>query len=435
MVANKVFEDPRGVSTVFCYTDTAMPADAYVTIGGIAARISKVYTSANGWNPGPGNSNQGVIGFNYLGNAFTYGDTFVINSASQGNTTVSNYGPAQSTPTPTPTLTPSVTPTKTVTPTPTASVTPTPTPSAAAASTKAIFAFGSTTFNMTNPVAITNIVSDTGVMASDVTYLSAEARSNGAGASYGNGLAILCFGRAGSTITKRYNYVDSSGVVDAGRDAGFSVSNRYYVAGTSYGGDKAIFGYGISDPNGTGEVTVSITNLVDNLGNIANDTTGVGTVRFGLGAASYGSGKAKFAYGIAGSTYYNISNDVSNTGVVSTDSSGVGTARAYLGAAKYGGDKAIFGYGFTGSFFSITNLVSNTGVIATDTAGVGTARALLAAAGYSTDKAIFGFGINGFSGSTLSMTNLVSNTGVVATDTSTVATARHSPLAASFTGV
>jgi hypothetical protein len=92
MVAKKVFLDPRGVDCVFCYTDTQIPLDSIITINDTPAYVSKVFTSADGWNPGPGNSNQGVIGFNYSNTAFSYGDTFVINSTA-GNTTVSNYNP------------------------------------------------------------------------------------------------------------------------------------------------------------------------------------------------------------------------------------------------------------------------------------------------------------------------------------------------------
>ena len=67
MVVNKVFNDPRGVNCVFCYTDVAIPLDSTITINSDTVKISKVFTSAEGWNPGPGNSNQGVIGFNYNG--------------------------------------------------------------------------------------------------------------------------------------------------------------------------------------------------------------------------------------------------------------------------------------------------------------------------------------------------------------------------------
>lgn len=95
MVANKVFLDPRGVDCVFCYTDTQIPLDSIITINDTPAYVSKVFTSADGWNPGIGNSNQGVIGFNYTGTGYTYGDTFVIVN-STGSVPISGYAPGAS---------------------------------------------------------------------------------------------------------------------------------------------------------------------------------------------------------------------------------------------------------------------------------------------------------------------------------------------------
>ena len=157
---------------------------------------------------------------------------------------------------------------------------------------------------------------------------------------------------------------------------------RNYVAAASYGGDKALFGYGAT---GSADTTrSSLTNKVSNSGVVASDTTGVGTARLLLAAAKYGGDKAVFGYG----GYYDgsmnllsITNLVSNTGVVSSDTSGVGTARRSLAATNYGGDKAIFGFG-TGNT-AITNLVGNNGVVASDTSGVGTGRADLCAVGFS----------------------------------------------------
>ena len=65
MVANKVFLDPRGVDCVFCYTDTEIPLDTVVTINDVTVKVSKVFTSANGWNPGIGNANlEAVVSIN-----------------------------------------------------------------------------------------------------------------------------------------------------------------------------------------------------------------------------------------------------------------------------------------------------------------------------------------------------------------------------------
>ena len=193
--------------------------------------------------------------------------------------------------------------------------------SSSARTQKALFGYGYSTAN----VSITNLVSNTGVVATDTT---------------GVGTA------------------------------------RRVLAAAGYGGDKALFGYGYSTAN------VSITNLVSNTGVVAADTTGVGTARYDLAAAVYGGDKALFGYGYT-TAVVSMTNLVSNTGVVATDTTGVGTARNALAAAGYGGDKALFGYGYTTAVVSMTNLVSNTGVVATDTTGVGTARPYLAAAGYS----------------------------------------------------
>jgi hypothetical protein len=173
-----------------------------------------------------------------------------------------------------------------------------------------------------------------------------------------------------------------------------------------------------------------MTNLVSSTGVVAADTPGVGTAREGIASAGYGGDKAIFGFGIVP-----VTNLVSNTGVVATNTPFVGTARTQPTGAGYGGDKAIFGFGVFPNtpvvYYSITNLVSNTGVVATNTPGVGTGRYGLAAAGYGGDKALFGFGFNP---APLSITNLVSNTGVVAADTPGVpgATARFQLAAAGY---
>jgi hypothetical protein len=226
---------------------------------------------------------------------------------------------------------------------------------------------------------------------------------------------IFGFGTTG-TVTAVTNLVSNTGVVAA--DTTGVGTARAAVAASTYGNDKAIFGYGNTS------TTVSITNLVSNTGVVATDTTGVGTIRKRLAAASYGTDKAIFGYGNdTGSIMYSITNLVSNTGAVATDTTGVGTTRQLLGAATYGNDKAIFGYGQTTTsntnVTAITNLVSNTGVVATDTTGVGTARNSPVAVTYGKDKALFAFGGTSTSGTTgfIKKYNLVSNTGVVATDT------------------
>ena len=297
-----------------------------------------------------------------------------------------------------------------------------PTYPSGTATQRAIFGYGSTG----SVTAVTNIVSNTGVVASDTTGVG-TARNVLAAAGYGGDKAIFGYGNTGSAVSIT-NLVSNAGVV-ATDTTGVGTA-RNSLAATGYSTDKAIFGYGA-----IGASVQTITNLVSNTGVVATDTAGVGTGRAYIAAARYGTDKGIFVCGST-SVSFNLgvalTNLVSNTGVVATDTAGVGTGREQLAAAGYGGDKAIYAYGYipAGSSVSISNLVSNTGVVAADVTGVGTARRLLSASNYGGDKALFGYGIA--DPTYLSLTNLVSNTGVVATDTAGVGTARLAPAAAGF---
>jgi len=280
-----------------------------------------------------------------------------------------------------------------------------------------IFGYGA------GPVSLTNLVSNVGVVATDVTGVG-TARSELAASEYGGDKGIFGYGTNYQSMT---NLVSNSGVV-ATDVTGVGTGRQGLAAcgySGDYGNDKGIFGYGYTTSN------LSMTNLVSTAGVVATDVTGVGTVRESLAACGYGNDKGIFGYGYIGAaTNVSMTNLVSNVGVVATDVTGVGTARSDLGACVYGGDKAIFGYGSTLSTkHSLTNLVSNVGVVATDTTGVGTARTEIAACEYGGDKGIFGYGNTG---SASSLTNLVSNVGVVATDVTGVGTARSYPAACSY---
>ena len=144
---------------------------------------------------------------------------------------------------------------------------------------------------------------------------------------------IFAYGTTATTNVS--NLVSSSGVV-ASDTTGVGTA-RGALGAAGYGMDKAIFGFGYP--------TTAITNLVTNSGVVGTDVTGVGTVRYSIAAATYGTDKAIFGYGGTGAPKLSMSNLVSNVGVVATDTTGVGTARNQLAAAKYGTDKAIFGYG------------------------------------------------------------------------------------------
>ena len=142
---------------------------------------------------------------------------------------------------------------------------------------------------------------------------------------YGTQKAIFGYGYTGASVSMT-NLVSNTGVV-ATDTTGVGTA-RQTLAAAGYGTDKAIFGYG------TAGASVSMTNLVSNTGVVASDTTGVGTARQGLAAAGYGTDKAIFGYGYI-SASVSMTNLVSNTGVVATDTTGVGTARYWLVAAGY----------------------------------------------------------------------------------------------------
>ena len=57
---------------------------------------------------------------------------------------------------------------------------------------------------------------------------------------------------------------------------------------------KAIFGYGYV----SGGTKAAVTNLVSNTGVVATDTVGVGTIRGNYAATGYGGDKAMFGFGI-----------------------------------------------------------------------------------------------------------------------------------------
>jgi len=95
--------------------------------------------------------------------------------------------------------------------------------------------------------------------------------------------AIFGYGINGATYYSLTNLVSNTGVV-ANDTTGVGTA-RSVLAAAGYGTDKAIFGYGVNN-SGT---NLSVTNLVSNTGVVATDTSGVGTARGYLAAASYGS--------------------------------------------------------------------------------------------------------------------------------------------------
>jgi len=193
---------------------------------------------------------------------------------------------------------------------------------------KAMFGYGYTN----TPVSITNLVSNTGVVSTDTTGVG-TARFGLAAAKYGtSGTAIFAFGSNG-TFQNVSNLVSNTGVV-ATDTAGVGTA-RSFLAAANYGTDKAIFNYGSTTGN-TGGV-FRRKNLVSNTGVVSfDDVNDIGTARFGLAAATYGGNKAIFGYGMNSSAQYiSVTNLVDSSGNVAIDTAGVGTGRYYIAAAGY----------------------------------------------------------------------------------------------------
>ena len=285
---------------------------------------------------------------------------------------------------------------------------------------RAIFGYG------TGRTNITNLVASNGVVGNNVTGVGTE-RQSLAAASYGGDKAIFGYGAAQSSDVSITNLVNNNGVVAS--DTTGVGSARSTLSAVVYGLDKAMFSYGAIP--GVGTDYDGKTNLVTNQGVVGSDISQVGTERGYLASTGYGStGQAIFAFGNLNSGGRTaISNLVNNQGVIQADTSGVGTARSYVSGATYGGDKAIFCFGQNASETSINtrSLVNNLGVIAADATGAGTARYEGEASNYGGDKAIYAYG-NGFT----NISNLISNQGVVGSDVTGVGTARAYLAAAGY---
>ena len=95
------------------------------------------------------------------------------------------------------------------------------------------------------------------------------------------GQAIFGYGNTGSKVSMT-NLVTNVGVV--GSDvSGVGTARENHNGAAGYGGDKAIFAYGHDGGY------QSMSNLVNNSGVVGSDVTGVGTARFNLAAAGYSS--------------------------------------------------------------------------------------------------------------------------------------------------
>lgn len=195
---------------------------------------------------------------------------------------------------------------------------------------KAIFGFGGAI--PAGVIGVTNLVSNTGVVSTDTAAVG-TARTSLSAAKYGGDKGIFIYGYKSGTQTM-VNLVSNTGVVAT--DSAGAGTARTSGAASSYGHTKAIFGFGYVSGGGG---YLSTTNLISDTGVFTNDIAGVGSIRIGLAATVYNANKCAFAYGSSTTTTNtctNISNRVSELGVVATDTTGVGSVRFLLGAASYG---------------------------------------------------------------------------------------------------
>jgi len=148
---------------------------------------------------------------------------------------------------------------------------------------KALFGYGLN--NAGDQVSMTNLVSNAGVVATDTAGVG-TARESSSATGYGGDKAIFGFGHSTDdggfrTDYSKTNLVSNTGVVSS--DVTGVGTARTILAAAGYGGDKAIFGFGYTTS------FESMTNLVSNTGVVASDTTGVGSGTYAPSAAGYSS--------------------------------------------------------------------------------------------------------------------------------------------------
>ena len=283
---------------------------------------------------------------------------------------------------------------------------------------KGIF-FGGYTWIGQTPMSKSNLVSNTGVISTDASNSSVSARHGAYGVPIGyDGKAVFLFGRKPSDQTEpNYgkNIVSNTGVIGSDVSNASGQTSRSHGASSSYGGDKGVI---MGGQNFNGNASSGISNLISNTGVIASDVSHVSeeahpdyftwgvdpidTYNCNAAGTTYGSdGKAVF-FGGGGDDwhmYFEYSflssiHLVSNVGVVASNTTQTTDqgSPAMLSGCSYGGDKGIFAHGkyratgpssgYADYLLSKQNLVSNTGVISDQSTCTG-ARTNDGACGYS----------------------------------------------------
>ena len=219
-------------------------------------------------------------------------------------------------------------------------------------------------------VNTTNLVSTSGVISADVTQVG-TARTAPGGCGFGFDKGIIAKGYTGvepANYTAISNLVSNVGVMATDTTGIDPVIGQCGAA--QIGGDKGINCFG---QNNGGKVNTK--NLISNTGVVAAVAAGGGSAMSYIGCTSYSAENDKAIICFGDGSDLNQSNLISNTGVIAADGTGVGTAKFSPAAQTYGGDKAICAYGGAGtSLDAPSNLISNLGVVAADVSKVGTGR-------------------------------------------------------------
>jgi len=175
----------------------------------------------------------------------------------------------------------------------------------------ALFAFGTASGGTTN---VKNLVSDAGVIATDASGVGTASTSR-MECSFGGvaaGTAIIAFGSSNNI-----NLVSAVGVIATDTSLPGGASSHTQGAGCTFGDDQGIMGYG----SGSGQ-----SNIISNTGGIGSDVSRVGLFRISLAACGYGGDKGIFAFGNSrdgdGAFQTAVTNLVNNSGTVASDTSG-----------------------------------------------------------------------------------------------------------------
>ena len=190
------------------------------------------------------------------------------------------------------------------------------------------------------------LVSNTGVQGSDVSLPTDSHREACIGTGYGGDKGIVIYGRGLVTFNTngslrvwtndagRANLISNTGVVAS--ETACAGTRRHAGAGGEYGGDKAITAFGYNN-NSDFSSDINTINTISNTGVVSSDTTGVGTARRNMTYTRYGTDKGIFfSGGDSDLEVYQVYNLVSNTGVVATDTSTTTDGRNFAVSCGYG---------------------------------------------------------------------------------------------------